>query len=224
MGNADGAVGGAAPIAETKPAGHNRFMTHKRGGMTLKEANARLASDPIYQAVRHARDQALADVARQRTLEQKELVRDLAAAGVTVDWVGDLLNMAEPDPRIYPVLVDHLSKPYSPWLLDWIGRAFGRKTARPIVWDTLIDLIKRRVLEQPAVAGLMAAISDIAQPGDVATMIDLLGDTSIGSSRVFLVRNLMRSKRPEARAALVRYQADPDLTLEITARLSRRRT
>lgn len=67
------------------------------------------------------------------------------------------------------------------------------------------------------------AISDMAQPGDLHTLTDLLSDPSLGTSRIFLVSNLMRSKRPEARTALLRNQADPDLTEEITARLSRSR-
>jgi len=66
----------------------------------------------------------------------------------------------------------------------------------------------------------MVAISDMAQPSDLETLIDLLSDPSIGGSRIFLVSNLMRSKRPAARTALLRQQDDPDLTGEIKARLA----
>ena len=191
--------------------------------MTAGELLAQLATDPQYQSVRIARDRQLAEIAEQRRQEQEPLLRDLAAAGVTVDWVGLLLEMPNVDERIYPVLLEHLTKPYDPWLLDWIGRAFGRKTARPIVWDTLISLIKTHVLEEAAAGGVMVALSDMAQPRDLGTMIDLLSETSLGSSRIFLVRNLMRSKRPEARAALLHHKDDPDLTEEITARLARSR-
>lgn len=192
--------------------------------MTLGEAMEQLDADPAYKAMRRARDSELAGIAELRRREQQPLLRDLSAAGVIVNWVGELCSIPDPDARIYPVLLHHLSKPYSSWLLEWIGRAFGRKTARPIVWDALINLIKNRALEKPAAAGVMVAISDMAQPCDIGTLIDLISDPSIGSSRIFLVGNLMRSKRPAARAALLKQQDDPELTNEIKARLARSRS
>ena len=199
-------------------------MRNKSSGMTAGGLLAQQADDPAHQAARRERDQWLGEVAEQRRREQLPLLKDLAAVGVTVDWVGSLQGIPDPDTRIYAVLLDHLRKPYSPWLLEWIGRAFGRKTARPIVWDTLITLIKTYALEGRAVEGVMVAISDMAQPSDLHTLIDLLSDPSLGTSRVYLVSNLMRSKRPEARTALLRNQADPDLTKEIAARLARSRS
>lgn len=191
--------------------------------MTAGELLARQAADPQYQAMRHARDRELAELAEQRSREQMPLLKQLAAVDVVVDWVGRLLEMPNPDERIYPVLLDHLRRPYSPWLLEWIGRAFGRKSARPIVWDTLIGLIKTQALGGRAAEGVMVAISDMARPDDLGTLIDLLSDPSLGPSRIFLVGNLMRSKRQEAKIALLRNQLDPDLNQEITARLSRSR-
>ncbi|WP_326524978.1 hypothetical protein [Sphingomonas sp.] len=197
-------------------------MKNKRGGMTAGELLAQLATDPEYQAVHEAKDREFAEIAEQRRKEQQPLLNDLSAAGVTVDSVHHLLQMQNLNERIYRVLLEHITKPYTPWLLEWIGRAFGHKTARPIIWDRLLGLIKSHVLEDRAVQGAMAAISDLARPKDLGSLIDLLSDTSLGSSRLFLVRNLMRSKRPEARSALIRFQADPDLTREITSRLRRR--
>lgn len=158
----------------------------------------------------------------QRAQEMQPLLDDLAAVGVAVDRPSRLLEIPDPGERIYPILLDHLTRPDTPqWLLEWIGRAFGRKSARPIVWDSLVKLIKSNSLERPAAEGIMIAISDMARPGDLPTLIDLLADRSLGTSRIFLVRNLMRSKKPEARAALLQHQDDPDLTKEITARLAR---
>lgn len=199
-------------------------MGTKRGGMTLREAMEQQDADPAYQAMRRARDSESAEVAEQRRREQQPLLNDLSAAGVIVAWVGELCSIPDPDPRIYPVLLDHLTKPNSPWLLEWIGRAFGRKTARPMVWDNLINLVKTHALEEPAAVGVMVAISEMAQPRDLETLIDLLSNPSIGGSRVFLVSNLMRSKRPAARAALLQHQDDPDLRNEIKARLARSRS
>lgn len=199
-------------------------MGSKRGGMTLQEHEAKLASDPAYLAMRKANEAEQAKLVEQRARDIRPILEDLAAVGVVVDRPSRLLEDPNPDQAIYPVLLDHLTRPDTPtWLLEWIGRAFGRKSARPIVWDTLVDLVKSHRLQKSAVEGVMVAISDMAQPRDLATLIDLLADRSIGTSRIFLVSNLMRSKKPEARAALLRNQADPELAREIEARLSRSR-
>ncbi len=66
----------------------------------------------------------------------------------------------------------------------------------------------------------MASIAEMARSDDLHTLIDLLSDRSLGPNRIYLVNKLMRSKRPEARTALLRLEADPDLTKQITACLS----
>ena len=193
-----------------------------RKWMTLAEHDEILAKDPAYQEMREAKEAAQAKLVEQRAQEMRPLLDDLAAAGVTVDRPSRLLELPDPGERIYPVLLDHLTRPYSPWLLESIGRAFGRKSARPNVLDTLVKLIKSHSLEKAAADGVMVAISEMAQPRDLTTLIDLLSDRSIGTSRIFLVSNLMRSKKPEARDALLRNQDDPDLAKEITACLARK--
>lgn len=209
-------------IADVQPIRQTDSMM-KRGGMSAGELLALQADDPIYQVVRTVRDRELAVIAEKRAEEQQPLLKDLAAIGVHVEWVGRLCTIPEPDERIYAVLLDHLKRAYSPWLLDWIGRAFGRKTARPIVWEALVDLVKAHVLHKAAVGGVIVAISDMAEPCDVPTLIELLSDRAVGPSRIFLVRNLMRSKQPVARTALLQHQEDPDLAKEISIRLARTR-
>lgn len=198
-------------------------MATKRGPMTAKKHAAQLAADPAFQAMRREQAERQAKLIAQRAQEMRPLLGDLAAVGVVVDWPSRLLEEPDQSERIYPVLLDHLTRPYNPWLLEWVGRAFGRKSARPVVWDNLVALIKSHSLEKAAVEGVMVAISDMAHPRDLATLINLLSDRSIGTNRIFLVSNLMRSKKPEARAALLRNQDDPDLAKEIAARLVRSR-
>lgn len=192
--------------------------------MTLRELQEQQDADPAYEAMRRARDSEFAEIAELRKREQQPLLSDLSAAGIVVSSVCELRSLPDPNPRIYPILLDHLTKSNPPWLLEWIGRAFGRKKARPLIWDTLINLIRAHALEERASVGVMAAISDMAQPRDIEVLIDLLSDQSIGPSRIFLVSNLMRSKRPAARAALLQLQDDPDLTHEIKARLAHSRS
>jgi hypothetical protein len=117
-------------------------MVSKRGSMTLEELQLQLADDPEYQAMRVAKDRKSSDMAEQSKREQQPLLKELATAGVIVDWVGELLRIPSLDARVYAVLLDHITKPYSPSLLEWIGRAFGHRSDRPIVWDALINLLK----------------------------------------------------------------------------------
>lgn len=206
-------------------------MVIKRGSKTVEEWRAQQAADPDYQAIaphyqeiRDARERELSEIVEQRRLEQQPLLEELAKAGGILDWVGGLLAIPSLDSRVYAILFDHITKPYSPSLLEWIGHAFGHRSDRTIVWKALINLLKDHALDKHAVEGVMAAISIIARPSDLHTLIDLLSDPLLGSNRIYLVGNLMRSKKPEARSALVRYQSDPDLTIEITDRLSRSRS
>jgi hypothetical protein len=198
-------------------------MRKARGGMTAGELLAQQAADPHYHAAHRAKDRKLAEIVERRRREQRALLDDLAAAGVVVDWVGRLLELPSPDQRTYPVLLDHITKPYSPWLSEWIGRAFGQKAARPLVWDLLVHRLEAGVLPEHAAQGVFAAISTMARPGDLHTLIELLSNPQLGPGRIYLIGNLMRSKRKEARDALVQCQGDPDLAKEISARLLRAR-
>lgn len=198
-------------------------MRKPRGGMTAGDMLAQQAADPHYQALRRANDRELAEIADRRRLEQRALLDDLAAAGIAVDWVGRLLDLPKPDLRTYPVLLNHITKPYSPWLSEWIGRTFGKKAARPLVWDLLIHRLQAGVLPEHAAQGVFAAISTMARPDDLHTLIELLSNPRLGPGRIYLIGNLMRSKRKEAKAALVQCQGDPDLAKEISGRLLRAR-
>lgn len=192
-------------------------------GVTLGEAMAQQDVDPAYQAMRAAKGNEHAERVEQRRREAKPLLDDLAAIGVVIDGVQRLLSIPRPDDRIYPILLDHLRRTYSPHLLEWIGRSFGTKSARPVVWEELVSLLKDHTLEKSAADGVMVAVSEMAQPRDLPTLIELISNRCLGQRRIFLVSNLMRSKRPEARATLVRLQDDPDLIEEIEARLHRAR-
>lgn len=185
---------------------------------TAKGLLTQLGGDFGYQVMRAAKDEELADIAAQRRDEQQAILADLAANGVTVEWVGELLKSENLDRSTYQILLKHLKIGYSPWLLEWIGRSFGRKSARPVVWEALIKLLQERQLEAAAADGVMAAISDMAQPRDLDTLVELISDRSLGSRRRFLVSNLMRSKMPRAREALIKLKDDPQLKNEIAAR------
>jgi hypothetical protein len=194
-------------------------VTTRRGPITAAEASRQLEADPEWCARRDAKEAARAERTRRLALEQLELLRDLQAAGKEVGSVWDLVNTATPYPEALPVLLDHLLRPYSDRTREGIARALAVKDARPLAWDVMFGLIRSRSLPKEVADAVMVAISAMARPADLSALIGTLADKSLGSSRIFLVRNLMRSKRPEARQALMNNRADPDLQKEIAARL-----
>jgi hypothetical protein len=104
--------------------------------MTLRELQQQQNADPAYQAMRRARDSELAEIAELRKREQQPLLNDLSTAGIVVSSVSELCSLSDPDACMHPILLDHLTKPNPPWLLEWIRRAFGRKTARSLEPDS----------------------------------------------------------------------------------------
>jgi HEAT repeat protein len=133
--------------------------------------------------------------------------------------VWDLVNTSTPYPQALPILLIHLQRPYDDGIREGIARALAVKGARPLAWDELVGLVQSQSLPDRVADGVMVAISAMARPADLHAIIGLIKDRSIGSRRVFLVRNLMRSKKPEARRTLLDMRDDPDLQEEIAARL-----
>jgi hypothetical protein len=67
--------------------------------------------------------------------------------------------------------------------------------------------------------GLAVALSAMARPSDIGVLIELFNDGTHGKTRIFFVRNLARSKNPEAFATLVRHRGNKDYAPEIEHRL-----
>lgn len=195
----------------------------KSVGMTLSEHLKQLNADPDWIAAENARERDRIARHEQLRREEKPLIDELATVGVVATSAWDLVNSPKPHKAALLILLSHLSGPYSAPVLEGIARALGRKEARPVAWDKLLIMLKTGALPGRAAEGAMAAVSAMARPVDLPILIDLIRDRSLGSKRVFLVFNLMRSKRPEARSTLVELKDDPDLCVEIAERLKRRR-
>lgn len=80
-------------------------------------------------------------------------------------------------------------------------------------------MLKTGALPEKAAKGAMVALSAMARPADLEKLIELIRDSKLGDKRIFLIRNLMRSKQPKARTTLLSLRQDPDLKKEIAARL-----
>ena len=178
-----------------------------------------LEADPIWVARRDA--QARARLQRELTSqrEQTDLLQDLKASGVSVNNVWSLVNTAGPYPGALRVLLDHLSRPYSDRVREGIARALAVKEARPVAWDEFVRLARTEASQSWVSDGVMVAIAAMARPSDLDEIISLITDRLVGPGRVFLVRNLTRSKKQKARQVLMDLRDDPDLQREIAARL-----
>jgi len=189
--------------------------------ITAAELTAELWSDPEWVAKREQRDRARKEAREQILLEQAPLIDALAQAGVSVRDVWDLVNTSNPYPRAFPVLIEHLHRPYSGVIIEGIARALAVKQAREIAWDHFLKLavVRPETWDSYTYDSVFVALSAMAKPSDLPVLISLISDRAIGPHRVFFVRNLMRSKQPEARETLLRLKDDPDLSKEISARL-----
>lgn len=100
---------------------------------TAEELLAGLAADPGWLAERAARDRELALRDAALAMEEARLVADIRGAGYAVTSVYDLVNndphpvlerpFTGPYPAAYPVLIRHLSLPYTPAIREGIIRA-----------------------------------------------------------------------------------------------------
>ena len=159
--------------------------------------------------------------ARDR-VEEAHLLADLRNVGWDLNSVWDLVNTREPYPEAVPVLLKHLGRDYSDPIRDGIARALGVRAAR-YAWPELIAHWRTAPEGTRTKDGLGVAVACAALPEDVPALIDLAYDTSLGSSRIFLLRPLMRSRNPKAREALEALADDPQLEKEIAAWKKRRR-
>lgn len=182
-----------------------------------------LAADPEWVA-RHAEaERQLAATSENLRRDEAPLVEALNGVGLQVSSIWDLVNTSISYPKAIPVLVTHLDRLYASRNLEGIARALAVREARTLAWDKVWALATSLLVgtNQQLQDSLIAALCGMATSDDLPKMISLINDRRLGASRVLIVGNLMRSRRPEAREALLKLQNDPDLRKEIASRLKR---
>lgn len=199
-----------------------------RGAMTREEHEAWLKETGQYDAVLERQrelEAARLDLEAQHRLAEAPLVEELQRAGQRVESAWDLVNTSSSYTSALPILLAHLSRPYPPAVKEGIARALAVRETKGLGWDTLLRHYRDE--SEPRVRdGLAAAIAVAADDQVIGDVIALARDTTLGSSRILLLRALTRSKDPRARTALTDLATDPDLVLEIRAilrRLARRK-
>jgi hypothetical protein len=120
--------------------------------MSAAELMRRLHSDPDWvreNAEREAQHKAAVQQGREEMKpEQTPLLADLAAAGVKVDSVWDLVNAKWPYAAAIPVLAAHLQCVRHAILREGIGRALTAPEARGPAARAMLSELQRPISKQ----------------------------------------------------------------------------
>ncbi|MBS1814978.1 MAG: hypothetical protein JSS87_08910 [Acidobacteria bacterium] len=176
---------------------------------------AQLNADPEFVKRRADRDAALEKWSKRLRTEEEPLLADLRKVGWEVTSAWELVKTSTPYPEALPVLLSHLSRPYSTRIREGIARAMAVRDAC-IYWSTLRDLFTRE--KEKEVRDALAVVLSAASNGSLITQLaELAKDPANGSSRLLLLRGLRRSKSPTARETLAELANDPALAKEISS-------
>ena len=154
---------------------------------------------------------------------QAPLLRDLAAVGVVVDDVANLIGRDAVSEDAVRVLLAHVRRPYPARVLEWIGRSLTIPAAA-FAWNELMDIYARSA-DEAVKTGVAVALDAHASDARIHDIIALISDPHHGVSRLLFLEALQKSKLPEAHRALIDAVNDPQLAKEAThlaAKLGRR--
>jgi hypothetical protein len=202
------------------------------GGRTGPEHDAWLKETGQYEAVLERQRLKAAEHARrvaELAAALTPLLDALRQAGCNISTASELMDPPFPKrapwPAALPVLLAHLDHPYPANARELIATALAVPEMKTLAWDTVVRHYREEQTQQVKNA-LAAAIEVAADDRVIGDVIALARDTTLGPSRILLLRALTRSKDPRARTAITDLATDPDLVLEIRAilrRLARRK-
>jgi hypothetical protein len=162
---------------------------------------AQLWQNPEWVARHLASEAALKERQEQSRREQAPLLSELRDAGFQVESVWDFVNTANKYPAAIPILLRHLTVPYSKRIKEGIVRALTVSYAGP---DVLRELIRQYCAETDDRANSLKwvlgnAISEVATPADGETIIALATDPTHGDARDMITQRLPRVVKDKAR-------------------------
>ena len=162
---------------------------------------AKLSRDPRFVANKRRREQEELRLSNALKAEEGPLLSDLKSVGVSVETVWDLVNTREPYPSAVPVLMQHLSEPYSIRIKEGIARAltvpYGGRDALAAVME---EFERQNATSENSLKWVLGnAIAVLAGPADAEVLIQLATDTSNGKSREMIVLALPRLVKDKTR-------------------------
>jgi hypothetical protein len=191
-------------------------MLKPRKGITAEEFMRELERDPEFVRRRAEQEKELERREAESRKEQATLLRELAAVGVKVSTVWDLVNTSASYTAALPTLLDHLKRPYSDGTREGIARALAVRATRPIGWSVLVEEFEKTEPSNNRVKdGIAVALAGSSDDAVISELIELAKDKRHGDSRLLLLLGIKRSRRPEAKEAICELAADPALSKEI---------
>jgi hypothetical protein len=191
-------------------------MPRRGNPVTAEEFLRTLEADPDYVRRRKEQDEDLAKLDAMYRDAEAPLLKDLAKLGIEVGSVYDLVNDTVAYEQAVPLLLDHLGRRYPDAIREGIARALSIPAARGLGWQVLVDEYRQTPDENNRVKdGLAVALSGAADDSVIQDLIDLARDKHNGGSRVLLLIGLRKSRRVEAKLAIIELADDPQLALEI---------
>lgn len=157
--------------------------------------------------------------------EEEPLVQALAAAGVVVPSVWELVNSAQKYPSAIPVLIKHLKTPYHPKIREGMARALTVPEAKPIAAHALIEAFQHEpdgtdIGVKWALANALAVVADDSVLDD---LIALVQDKRHGASRTVLTLALGNMQDPRAVDVLLELLQDDEVVEHALTVLGTRR-
>jgi hypothetical protein len=192
----------------------------KKDWITAAEHEAQLWQNPEWVA-RHLESEARLKAAfEQSRREQAVLLSELKSAGINIQSVWDLVNTADKYPAAIPILLRHLTLPYSKRIKEGIIRALTVRYAGPDVLRELIRQFCAETDDRPnSIKWVLGnAISEVATPADAETVIALATDPTHGDARHMIAQRLARVVKDKARLRQVLQDLMQDKQTEQYAR------
>jgi hypothetical protein len=186
---------------------------------TLAETNPAVANP-----VREAKELELKQRQERSRKEQAKLLAELWDAGFRVESVWDFVNTADKYPAAIPILLRHVTLPYSKRIKEGIVRALTVNYAGSEVLHELVRQFREESESRPNSLKwvLGNAIAEAATPADAETVIALATDRSHGESRDAITQRLPRVVKDKARLHEILQLLMRDKQTEQFARLAAR--
>jgi len=194
--------------------------------LTAAELMASLLKNHEFIARQATQEQQREELERSLHTEEASLVQALAAAGVVVSSVWELVNSAHKYPSAIPVLIKHLKTPYHPKIREGIARALTIPEAKPIAARALIEAFQH----EPAGAdsgvkwALANALTVVADDSVLDDLIALVQDKRHGAARTMLTLALGNMKNPRAGDVLLELLQDDEVVEHALTALGTLRT
>lgn len=189
----------------------------------IDELAKRLHEDPAFAAQwRKERDERIDGRKAAYREAIQPILHALHGVGVLVSSLSSKdLQSSKQYLAAFPILAEHLRKPYPADVLWSISTAFAVPEGKPY-WSMLVDEYKKWPPYAPDAAlgpkaGLANALVATVTKDTIDDLITLAKDPAQGSSRIILLHAIRRSRSPQAKLAVEELAEDPELAKEIAS-------